>query len=234
MGSSTPARRRLCAGSCGRVKACVASCAPRDTQLVTGFEELRERSGAVARSRLGSFATGLAALGVAAILLSQTACTRWVREVQAARAINTGDFAAAQRILEPIAERGDAPAQYLLGGLYAQGHGVPQDWARADAWERRAADQGFAPAQYALGVAYGRGLGLPRAPVQALVWFTLAASRSSAEEGQNHAAAIQARDEMTAHMIPAQLAEARQVIAAWRPSAPNQLGDGAPVTPGSR
>jgi site-specific DNA recombinase len=43
--------------------------------------------------------------------------------------------------------------------MYAQGHGVPQDDARAVEWLRKAADQGNADAQFDLGVMYAQGRG---------------------------------------------------------------------------
>src|SRR5271155_306922 len=54
----------------------------------------------------------------------------------------------------PLAEQGDAKAQYELGGMYDAGHGVPQDHVEAVRWFRKAADQGFADAQDALARAY--------------------------------------------------------------------------------
>ena len=38
-----------------------------------------------------------------------------------------------------------------LGGMYDNGHGVPQDYAQALTWYRKAADQGYAAAQFNLG-----------------------------------------------------------------------------------
>ena len=55
-----------------------------------------------------------------------------------------------------LADQGDAFAQYDLGVMYANGQGVPQDYAQAVAWYRKAADQGNAAAQTNLGVMYAR------------------------------------------------------------------------------
>ena len=41
--------------------------------------------------------------------------------------------------LRARAEAGDAEAQFILGGMYVTGVGVPQDTAEAVAWYRRAA-----------------------------------------------------------------------------------------------
>ena len=53
--------------------------------------------------------------------------------------------------LRARAEAGDADAQFTLGGMYADGTGVPQDDAEAVRWYRLAAAQGLAFAQYSLG-----------------------------------------------------------------------------------
>ena len=48
--------------------------------------------------------------------------------------------------LRASAEAGDAEAQFILGGMYVTGVGVPQDDVAAVAWYRRAAEQGHARA----------------------------------------------------------------------------------------
>jgi uncharacterized protein len=48
------------------------------------------------------------------------------------------------RLLRPLAEQGVAPAQHDLGVMYANGQGVPQDYATAVSWYRKAAEQGLA------------------------------------------------------------------------------------------
>ena len=58
------------------------------------------------------------------------------------------------------AEQGDAPAQFMLGRMYANGDGVPQDAAEAVRWYRLAAEQGLAEAQFNLGVMYANGQGV--------------------------------------------------------------------------
>ena len=62
------------------------------------------------------------------------------------RAIKNGDFATALKEFRPLAENGDAVAQFHLGFLYASGSGVPQDYAEALRWYRSSADRGNASA----------------------------------------------------------------------------------------
>ena len=56
--------------------------------------------------------------------------------------------------VEPRVEAGDAQAQYLLRKAYANGCGVPRDYAEATIWWTRAAEQGSAAAQNELGCGY--------------------------------------------------------------------------------
>ncbi len=59
-------------------------------------------------------------------------------------AYQRGDYATAIRKFRPLAEQGNAEAQFNLGGMYRQGRGVPQDDAEAMKWYRKAAEQGDA------------------------------------------------------------------------------------------
>src|SRR2546423_5057026 len=67
------------------------------------------------------------------------------------RAYQREDYATALREWLPLAEQGDAAAQYHLGMLYIQGKGVSQDYAEAVQWWRRAAEQSHVQAQAILG-----------------------------------------------------------------------------------
>jgi uncharacterized protein len=49
-----------------------------------------------------------------------------------------GDYATALRLIRPLADQGNASAQYYLGSMYYNGHGVPQDYAEAVRWYPRA------------------------------------------------------------------------------------------------
>lgn len=75
-----------------------------------------------------------------------------------------GDLASGTLSLKrwlPLAERGDAEAQYHVARIYANGmSGVDTDFALAAQWYQRAADQKFASAQQELGYMYERGLGV--------------------------------------------------------------------------
>ena len=96
-------------------------------------------------------------------------------------AIDTGDYTAAIQELEPLAEQGDAAAQTLLGLLYRNGQGVPQDFTTAASWLRKASDQDVAEAQYELGLMYAGGRGVPENPMEAVVLYRKAAQQGYAE-----------------------------------------------------
>ncbi len=83
----------------------------------------------------------------------------------------------ALRWLRPAAEQGNGEAQTNLGHMYAEGQGVPQDYAEAARWSRLAAEQGIAQAQYNLGLMYGRGRGVPEDMAEAARWLRLAADQ---------------------------------------------------------
>jgi TPR repeat protein len=71
----------------------------------------------------------------------------------------------------------DAETQFHLGTLYETGNGVPQDYAQAVLWYRKAAEQNHAIAQYRLGVLYANGVGVPLDKAQSAAWFQKAAEQ---------------------------------------------------------
>ena len=76
------------------------------------------------------------------------------------------------------AERDDAAAQYAVGYRFLTGDlGVPQDFANAALWYRKAADQGIASAQLVLRGLYVSGKGVPQSDAVAHKWFRLASSQ---------------------------------------------------------
>jgi uncharacterized protein len=86
-------------------------------------------------------------------------------------------YAKAAELWRPLAEAGNAPAQYLLGSLYVEGNGVERDDATAFMWFLRAANQGDAAAQYNVGASYSGGKGAPKSDVDAAKWFRRAADQ---------------------------------------------------------
>ncbi|MGY9057199.1 MAG: hypothetical protein ACKVGZ_16640 [Alphaproteobacteria bacterium] len=58
------------------------------------------------------------------------------------RVANAGDYATALREWKPLAEEGDAAAQFNLGVMYDNDQGVPQDYMQAHVWPNLAAAAG--------------------------------------------------------------------------------------------
>ena len=99
----------------------------------------------------------------------------------AAAAYQRGDYATAMLIVKPLADQGDAVAQYRVGVMYFHGEGASQDYGEAVKWFRKSADQGYAPAQYNVGVMYQRGRGVSRDYAEAVEWFRRAADQGNAD-----------------------------------------------------
>jgi TPR repeat protein len=92
-----------------------------------------------------------------------------------------GDYQAAYEEWLPLAELGDAEAQFNLGVMYDEGAGIEQDYVTAVSWYQKAADQGFVDAQTNLGMMYYEGQGIPRDLTAAAEWFRRAASQGDRE-----------------------------------------------------
>ena len=100
-------------------------------------------------------------------------------------AAQRGDFATALKEWKPLAEQGDAHAQFNLGVMYKNGLGVTQDDKTAVKWYTRAAEQGIAPAQNNLGHMYQNGKGVPRDHAEAFKWYRFAANQGVADAQLN-------------------------------------------------
>jgi len=67
----------------------------------------------------------------------------WAGDLEdAAAAIEKQDYATANRLVTPLARRGDRGAQRILGFMYMYEAGVPRDYAKAYMWWSMAAAQG--------------------------------------------------------------------------------------------
>jgi len=69
---------------------------------------------------------------------------------------------------------------YQQGEKYYFGEGVPQNYAEAIKWYRKAAEQGHADAQFRLGICYGDGKGVPQDYTEAVKWLRKAAEQENA------------------------------------------------------
>ena len=115
-------------------------------------------------------------------------------------AYKAGDYQTALAEWCPLAEAGDVNAQTMLGLMYAEGKGVPQDDTKAAAWYRRAAEQGHAGAQFGLGLMYNDGRGVPQDNVAAQMWLNLAASKVGPATSKQHQIAVETWDQLASQM----------------------------------
>lgn len=83
------------------------------------------------------------------------------------------------------AEQGNAVAQTDLANRYYHGRGVPQDYAEALCWYRKATDQGTAKAENAMALMYSHGLGVSQDNAEALRWYRQATDQGYAKAQYN-------------------------------------------------
>jgi TPR repeat protein len=185
---------------------------------------------------------------VAAILVLSFAVPVVAGPLEDSRAAyERGDFATAERLFRPLAEHGNAIAQYTLGVMYYKGEGVHQSYPDAVFWYRHAAWQGDASAQLELGVMCYKGQGTLQNYAEALTWFRKAADQGNAHAQFNLGAmyangqgvpqdyvsahmwfnlsaaqgeknADKQRDLVAKRMTEAQIAEAQKLAREWKPT----------------
>jgi uncharacterized protein len=102
-------------------------------------------------------------------------------------------------VVSPHCRQGNASAQFYLAVISAEGHGLPQDYAKAASWYRLAAEHGDPQAQYNLGLSYAEGEGVSLDMVSAHVWLNLAAARFPASDVRIRSA-TRARDLVASKM----------------------------------
>lgn len=110
----------------------------------------------------------------------------------------------------PLAENGNAVAQFFLGSMYDNGWGVSQDYGQAVKWYRMSAEQGDSDAQLNIGYLYAKGLGVTQDLVQAHMWFALAAANGNKSAAEDRAI-------VTHSMTADQIAKATQLADDWTP-----------------
>lgn len=155
-----------------------------------------------------------AGLSVFAIILLLAATPPASAETPAAgiAAFSHGDYNRAARLLLPLAERGNARAQAMVGLMYATGQGLPQAYDVAAHWYRLAAEGGDTTAQYLLGLAYDKGQGLPLDEVAAYKWLNLAAAHAPKRMRESYA---RLRDAVASKMSRGQIAAGQWSALRW-------------------
>jgi hypothetical protein len=92
-------------------------------------------------------------------------------------AYNVGDYETSLAECQPLAEEGDAMAQFCVGRLYANGFGVAMNDELALRWYGLAAEQGYSEAQFNLGLMHSNGWGVEMNDQEAAKWYRLAAEQ---------------------------------------------------------
>ena len=146
-----------------------------------------------------------ATLCLTAAVLLGSAGMSWSADFQTGLdAYNRVDYITALQEWTPLAEQGDADAQYNLGLMYDKGDGVPQDYKTTVKWYTLAAEQGHAPAQTSLGLMYHNGYGVVKDFVRAYMWYNLATSQGEKDATEN-------RDIVAKKMTSADVSKAKDL-----------------------
>jgi hypothetical protein len=89
--------------------------------------------------------------------------------------------AQAQKVsVSPAVTGGQIESWYKTGKKFYHGQGVPQDYAEAVRWFRKAAEQGYSPAQTQLGICYLHGQGVKKDAAAGASWIRKAADQGFA------------------------------------------------------
>ncbi len=92
-------------------------------------------------------------------------------------AYDVGEYQTSLAECRPLADDGNATAQFCVGRLYANGFGVEMDDALALRWYGLAAEQGYSEAQFNLGLMHANGWGVEMNDQEAAKWYRLAAEQ---------------------------------------------------------
>ena len=130
----------------------------------------------------------------------------------------SNEVSAALHLLRPLAENGDAEAQYRIGQLYEEALEVANSGTNALEWYKQSAEQGHAHAQFSLGRLFVVGHDISQDYVQAYKWFILSESGLPESDTRARAQAAKARETISPMMTPAQISKAKKLAASWAPN----------------
>jgi len=98
-----------------------------------------------------------------------------------ADAYKRGDYITAIKHWEPLANRGNAEAQFNIGRMYEKGINFKQSDYWAHYWINKAAQLGLPVAEYTLGYFYRNGVGVVKDSTQTVKWFKKAGKKGHAK-----------------------------------------------------
>ena len=130
----------------------------------------------------------------------------------AKQAVKRKDFATAYTLYKPLAEQGEAEAQYALGEMYSKGLGTEQDVATATRWYEMAAQQGHLLAQLQAGRIYFL---ITEDLVHAHKWLHIISERKIDGAKKLQLKAAEMRNDIAKEMSPEQLEEAKKLAEIW-------------------
>ena len=124
-------------------------------------------------------------LSVALVLCTFSAASHADPLADALHALEAGRHKQGVQMLTPLANSGNALAQYRLGMLYYHGQGVSEDESLAIYWWKKAAAQGNVESMFQLGSAYLFGTQTAKMVAdpdrESATWYFQAASAGHAE-----------------------------------------------------
>ena len=121
-----------------------------------------------------------------ATLLALSCNTAFAGLAEGIKAYDDEHYATALKELEPLAEQGDATAQYYIGAMYDEGLGVAIDHAKAFAWYLKSAEQGKFETQFNVGLMYEKGEGVSQNLNKAIEWYKKAIDNGDDGDSQNN------------------------------------------------
>jgi uncharacterized protein len=129
-------------------------------------------------------------------------------------AYDHGDYQTALKLLQPLADHGNAEAQWRIGSLYQRGKGVKRDVMAAENWYSLAANQGNAEAEYRFGMMYDGGQVVPQDYKEAYFWYSLAEAQTRRPDY------VRRRISAGDHLTPEQKAPVEKRVAEWKKAHP--------------
>lgn len=124
---------------------------------------------------------------------------------KALRAMQEGNYAVAYCIWDPMADAGDAKAQFSIGWMFHNGYGLAIDNRQTLKWWTLAAEQEFANASFALGMLLSHGDNQVEQDLPLAVEHYLQAAHAGHEDAQS----------MLAHLIQDEARKMKPIIAEW-------------------
>lgn len=135
------------------------------------------------------------------------------RDIAANNLALKGNYAGALKIWMPLAQKGDVNAEYFVGLMYDEGHGVALNKAEAARWYRKAADKGMAEAMVNLSVIIISQAHSSEDVVPAYTWLMIAATRDPRVE----AMAQKDMGMLMPHMTYQEITKAQVAANVWAP-----------------